>query len=65
MKQPKKLADRDFPDIGYVPDGYDMIGVAEMTRENFNVLIEEHNNLVDVVNILCEKRGIVFDGDKP
>jgi hypothetical protein len=61
MKQPKELTDWDFSDTIQVPDGYDMTSIPDLTRRNFQTLIDEHNNLVEVVNMLCEKRGIVFD----
>ena len=61
MKQPKELTDWDFSDTIQVPDGYDMASIPDLTRDNFNRLVDEHNNLVEVVNMLCEKHGIVFD----
>jgi hypothetical protein len=61
MKQPKELLAWDFGDTIQVPDGYDMTDIPDITRDNFNKLIDEHNNLVEVVNMLCDKRGIVFN----
>lgn len=54
MKKPEKLIGWDFPDRIQVPDGYDMTSIPDLTRDNFNKLIEEHNNLVEVVNKLME-----------
>lgn len=62
MKQPKELDGWDFSDRIQVPDGpYDMTSIPDLTRNNFQKLIDEHNNLVNAVNMLCEKRGIVFE----
>ena len=61
MKQPKELSDWNFSDTIQIPDGYDLQSIPDNTRNNFITLIEHHNNLVEVVNMLCEKRGIVFD----
>ena len=61
MEKPKTLSDWDFPDTEMVPDGYDMTTIPSMSGQNFRILIEEHNKLVEVVNMLCESRNIVFD----
>jgi hypothetical protein len=61
MKEPKELNSWDFSDKDYIPDGYDMNTIPALTRDNFNILIEEHNNLVEVVNMICDKTGIIFN----
>lgn len=52
MKRPTKIDGWDVPDSIQVPDGYNMTSIPDLTRNNFNYLIDEYNNLVDVVNIL-------------
>jgi len=53
-----------FKDVAHIPDGYDLTGVPDLTRDNFNTLIEEHNKLVKVIYILSQKLGIVInEGD--
>jgi len=62
MKQPKELSSWDFSETIEVRDGYDTKSVPDITRNNLNTLIDEHNNLVKVVNLLCEKHHIIFNG---
>ena len=52
---PKHLGYHSFPNTHFVPDGYDMKSVPSMTEENFHILIDEHNKLVDFVTSLMEK----------
>ena len=61
MKQPKTLSYWDFPDIETIPDGYDSFSIPKATSINMQTLVEEHNNLVDVVNSLCRIVSIEFD----
>ena len=61
MKKPKELSSNNFYDCVQVPDGFYLADEPDITRRNFQKLIDEHNNLVEVVNMLCEKKGIVFD----
>ena len=61
MKKPEELSGWDFPDRVQIPDGYDMKSIPDLTRDNFNKLVDEHNNLVEVINLLCEKTNIIFD----
>jgi len=64
MNRPDRLDRWDFGDTVQVPDGYDMKSIPDITRGNFQKLIDEHNNLVDVVNKLIEispAGSIVFD----
>ena len=53
MKQPQILDTGDFPDT--LTDGWDRETIPDLTKENFLFLIEEHNNLVEVVNALTER----------
>lgn len=61
IEEVKELTDWDFPNTVPVPDGYDITQEPDLTRANFNKLIEEHNKLVAVVNYLCERNGIEFN----
>jgi len=61
MKKPEELTSWDFGDTIQVPDGYDLKTIPDLTRNNLQTLIDEHNNLVEVVNMLCDKRDIVFE----
>ena len=61
MHKPKILTDWEFPDTIRVPDGYDLKSIPDMTRDNFITLVREYNNLAGVIDMLCEKHGIVFD----
>jgi hypothetical protein len=63
MKKPIQLDKWNINDTITVPCGYDMTSEPDLTRDNFNQLLEHYNNLVEVVNYLCEKRGLVFDDD--
>ena len=48
----KELSAWDFPNTEYVPNGYDMSKVPKMSDDNFRILLENHNKLVNVVNAL-------------
>ena len=61
MKKPTQLSDWDFSDIIQVPDGWDMTSEPDLTRRNFNKLLDEYNNLAEVVGLLCEKLNIEFE----
>jgi len=61
MKQPRELTAWDFSDTEMIPDGYDMTTIPKLTQDNFQLLIDKHNNLVEIINLLCEKLEIVFD----
>ena len=41
-----------------VPDGYHMKSVPDLTRANFQTLIERHNQMVALVNLMAEKLGV-------
>ena len=41
------------------PDGYDMTSVPDCTRGNIKILVDEHNKLVDAVNILLQNARII------
>lgn len=57
MKKPTVLGGWDFPDRIQIPDGYDMTSIPDLTRDNFQKLIEEHNNLVEAFNAMAEFNG--------
>ena len=57
MKKPEELDGYDFPDVIQVPDGYDMKQVPDLTRDSFQKLIGEHNNLVEVFNAMADYSG--------
>ena len=61
MRKPKELIGWDFPDWIEVPDGYDMKNIPDLTRNNFNFLVDEYNNLVECFNKLCEMQHIEFE----
>lgn len=61
MKKPQTLSSFDFFDTVTVPCGYDLTSVPDITRDNFQTLIDEHNNLVECFNKLCEKQGLDFN----
>lgn len=64
MKRPTELTDWDFPNTISVPDGYYTTQEPDLTRANFNKLIAEHNNLVEVVNLLVDRlnsRGLPIE----
>ena len=66
MKRPKELRSRDFSDTIQEPNGWDMTEIPDLTRNNFQKLIDEHNNLVEVVNVIIETLGpprIKFEGE--
>ena len=63
MKKPEELTAWEFRDTIQIPDGYDMKSIPDLTRDNFQKLIEEHNNLVEVVNKLIDKSGFYIDGE--
>ena len=56
MSDIKKLYSWDFPNTKLKPDGYDMTGVPELTEDNFHILIEEYNRLVEAVQELIEAK---------
>jgi len=57
MKRPQEITSWDFPDTISVPDGYDLKSVPDMTRRNFELLIEKHNELVAAFDALYDKVG--------
>ncbi len=52
MEKLKELSSYSFPDTLEVPDGYDLKTIPDITRDNFQLLIDEHNELVSAVNTL-------------
>jgi hypothetical protein len=48
----KVLTSYDFKDTISVPDGYDLKRIPDITRDNFQILIDEHNKMAELVNTL-------------
>ena len=57
MRKPEIIDEYDFPDKIQESDGYDMTSKPDLTRRNFQALIDEHNNLVDAFNAMAEFNG--------
>lgn len=58
MEEVNRLTTNDFPDTKFVPiNSYDMEEVLVSSEDNFLVLVEEHNKMVDVVNQLVRERN--------
>jgi len=58
MEQVERVSYWDMDTI-QKPDGYDMTSVPDCTRENIKMLVDEHNKLVDVVNVLLTRTGLI------
>ncbi len=58
MRKLNELTDFNFVDTISIPDGYDLKYIPDLTRDNFNSLIEEHNRLVKVLNAVVDKLDI-------
>lgn len=55
MHKPKQLTIENFnAELSMITENY----LPSLTRDNLIVLINEHNNLVEVVNILVERASI-------
>ncbi len=54
MKKPEFLTEDDFPDTIVIASGRCTETVPDLTRDNMDVLIREHNNLVDVIRDLID-----------
>ena len=52
MEELRELTEFDFVDTIQVPDGYDMTSIPDLTRRNFQTLIDEHNKLVRAINLI-------------
>ena len=62
MKRPRELRGWEFPDTITVRNGYDLEDMPRMSDENFRLLVDEYNNLVEVVNRMIDgSTGIEFD----
>jgi len=48
----EELTVYDFKDRVQIPEGYEYISVPDITRDNFQVLIDSHNELVNAFNEL-------------
>jgi len=66
MEKPNELTDYDFRDTLQVPSGYDLETIPDLTRDNFQTLIDEHNKLVKAFHELSEivKHAGVIDYDE-
>ena len=54
MEQLEEISVYDLPNTIMVPDGYDMKTIPDLTRENLEFLMDEHNKLVERVNKLMK-----------
>lgn len=63
MKKLYTLDGWDFPHTVDVPDGYNTKEIPDISRENFNKLLKEYNNLVEVVNVIVSKIGLEYDDE--
>ena len=62
MKKPKEIEYWDFCQTVQIYEGGGCYKtVPEVTRENFEILLESHNNLANIVLELSEKLGVKFD----
>jgi hypothetical protein len=61
MKKLEKISIWDVPTTKQVPDGYEFKTIPESSDANIAFLIEKHNHLIEVVSVLCERLGIVFE----
>ena len=63
MKKPEELNEWNFSDNHAEVNGYDLKYVPDLTRDNFNTLVDEHNNLVECFNALSEHIGFEITGE--
>ena len=61
MKKLKAITWMDWPDTIEVPDGYDRKSIPDLTRTNFEYLVESHNELVEVVLKILDAKILVKD----
>lgn len=47
-----------------VPDGYDMRSIPDLTRDNIKILVDEHNELVNLVNKIVDRLWLEGAGDE-
>jgi hypothetical protein len=50
---PKKLDKYDFPDKETIPDGYYIKQIPKASTDNFKILLESHNKLIDLLHTIC------------
>ena len=60
MKRPEEISSYELPDTKSVPDGWDWKSVAESTAENMQLVIDRHNELVELVLLLADRVGVEF-----
>lgn len=61
MHKPKQMDGWEFSDSIQVPDGYYMKSIPDLTRDNFNQLVDEYNNLADIINILLDNAHLTIN----
>ena len=61
MKKPQEIDIYNLPDTKHEPDGYYLKTVADMSAKNIQFIMDRHNELVELVIVLAEKAGIVFE----
>lgn len=52
MEELVELTAYNFTDTIQVPDGYDLKTIPDLTRGNFQQLIDEHNKLVRAIKLM-------------
>jgi hypothetical protein len=57
MRKPEIIDYYDFSDRIQVPDGYDMTSIPDLTRDNFQYLVDEYNNLAEAFNAMADFNG--------
>ena len=57
----KAITWMDWPDTIEVPDGYDRKSIPDLTRTNFEYLVESHNELVEVVLKILDAKVLTKD----
>ena len=63
MKRPETIWEWNLPDTKQVPDGCDWKTVADVSEKNMQILIDRHNELVELVLLLAGRAGIEFEGE--
>ena len=57
----KAITWMDWPDTIEVPDGYVRKSIPDLTRTNFEYLVERHNELVEVVLKILDAKVLTKD----
>lgn len=61
MSKLEELTKWKFKDTIEVPDGYDMTTIPDLTRDNFQILVDEHNKVVKTLNELLAHLGALYE----